>query len=115
MSAFVMPTSSFWVPFRGLETADRVGLTTRQVRRLARRYAAAGPAGLISKRFNRLGRHRNQDLKINVRGFWAYIVYREAQNPTRDRFGQGDRASAADRYGPVESRASTVCPKSSVG
>ena len=32
--------------------AERLGLTTRQVRRLARRYAAAGPVGLISKRFN---------------------------------------------------------------
>jgi hypothetical protein len=27
--------------------------TTRQVRRLARRYAAAGPVGLISRRFSR--------------------------------------------------------------
>jgi hypothetical protein len=35
------------------QAADRLGLTTRQVRRLARRYAAAGPVGLISKRLNR--------------------------------------------------------------
>jgi hypothetical protein len=53
-----------------------LGLTTRQVCRLARR--------------------------CNVRGFWAYIGYREAQNPTRDRFGQGDRTSAAGRYGPLD-------------
>jgi hypothetical protein len=36
-----------------IRAADRLGLTTRQVRRLARRYAAAGPVGLISKRFGR--------------------------------------------------------------
>jgi hypothetical protein len=36
-----------------IKAADRLGLTTRQVRRLARRYAAQGPAGMISKRFNR--------------------------------------------------------------
>jgi Helix-turn-helix domain len=35
-----------------IKAADRLGLTTRQVRRLARRYAAAGPGGLISRRFN---------------------------------------------------------------
>jgi hypothetical protein len=29
-------------------TAERLGLTSRQVRRLARRYAAASPVGLIS-------------------------------------------------------------------
>ena len=83
--------------------ADRLGLTTRQVRRLARRYAAAGPAGLISKRFNRPSDNRTDGaladavikiLRSIVRGFWAYIGYGEAQNPTRDRFGQGDRASA---------------------
>jgi hypothetical protein len=34
--------------------AERLGLSSRQVRRLARRYAVAGPVGLISKRFNRL-------------------------------------------------------------
>jgi hypothetical protein len=116
MSAFVVPTSSFWVPFWGLQmrlntkvtfamrdldrlkciqavvdgdlksirAADRLGLTTRQVRRLARRYAAAGPVGLISKRFGRPSNNRT-----------------EAQDPARDRFGQGDRASASDRHGPA--------------
>jgi len=38
--------------------AERLGLTPRQVRRLARRYAAEGPAGLISKRFNRPSNNR---------------------------------------------------------
>jgi hypothetical protein len=38
--------------------AERLGLTTRQVRRLARRYAAGGPVGLISKRFNRPSNNR---------------------------------------------------------
>jgi choline dehydrogenase-like flavoprotein len=36
-----------------IRAADRLGLTTRQVRRLARRYTASGPVGLISQRFNR--------------------------------------------------------------
>lgn len=44
-----------------IRAADRLGLTTRQVRRLARRYAAAGPAGLISKRFNRPSNNRTDD------------------------------------------------------
>jgi hypothetical protein len=38
--------------------AERLGLTTRQVRRLARRYAAGGPVGLVSKRFNRPSNNR---------------------------------------------------------
>jgi hypothetical protein len=51
-------------PFRA---AERLGLTTRQVRRLARRYAAAGPVGLISKRFNRRSNNRlNDDLAGGV-------------------------------------------------
>jgi hypothetical protein len=41
-----------------VRAAERLGLTTRQVRRLARRYAAAGPVGLISKRFNRPSNNR---------------------------------------------------------
>ena len=36
-----------------VRASERLGLATRQVRRLACRYAAAGPVGLISKRFNR--------------------------------------------------------------
>jgi hypothetical protein len=36
-------------------------LTSRQVRRLARRYAAAGPVGLISKRFSRSSNNRLDD------------------------------------------------------
>jgi hypothetical protein len=44
-----------------IRAADRLGLTTRQVRRLARRYAAAGPAGLISKRFNQPSNNRTDD------------------------------------------------------
>lgn len=44
-----------------LRAADRLGITTRQVRRLARRYAAAGPVGLISKRFNRPSNNRLDD------------------------------------------------------
>jgi len=44
-----------------IRAADRLGLTTRQVRRLARRYAAAGPVGLISKRFGRPSNNRTDD------------------------------------------------------
>jgi hypothetical protein len=45
MSALVSQTGSFWVPFRGL----------------ARRYATAGPVGLISQRFNRPSNNRLDD------------------------------------------------------
>jgi len=41
--------------------AERLGLTVRQVRRLAPRYAAAGPVGLISKRFSRPSNNRLDD------------------------------------------------------
>ena len=41
--------------------AEQLGLTPRQVRRLARRYAAEGPVGLISKRFNRPSNNRLED------------------------------------------------------
>jgi hypothetical protein len=44
-----------------IKAADRLGLTTRQVRRLARRYAAQGPAGMISRRFNRRSNNRLHD------------------------------------------------------
>jgi hypothetical protein len=44
-----------------IKAADRLGLTTRQVRRLARRYAAQGPAGMISRRFNRRRNNRLDD------------------------------------------------------
>jgi hypothetical protein len=45
-----------------IRAAERLGLTTRQVRRLARRYAAAGPVGLISKRFSRPSNNRLHDV-----------------------------------------------------
>jgi Helix-turn-helix domain len=41
-----------------VRASERLGLTTRQVRRLARRYAASGPVGLVSKRFNRPSNNR---------------------------------------------------------
>jgi hypothetical protein len=44
-----------------LRAAERLGLTTRQVRRLARRYAAARPVALISKRFSRPSNNRLDD------------------------------------------------------
>ena len=48
-----------------IRAAERLGLTTRQVRRLARRYAAAGPVGLISKRFSRPSNNRLEDAKAD--------------------------------------------------
>lgn len=44
-----------------IRAAERLGLTARQVRRLVRRYAAAGPVGLLSKRFNRPSNNRVDD------------------------------------------------------
>jgi hypothetical protein len=44
-----------------IKAADRLGLTTRQVRRLARQYAAQGPGELISRRFNRRSNNRLND------------------------------------------------------
>ncbi len=44
-----------------LKASERLGLTTRQVRRLARRYATEGPIGLVSKRFNRPSNNRLDD------------------------------------------------------
>jgi hypothetical protein len=38
--------------------ADRLGLTTRQVRRLTQRYAQEGPVGLISRHRNRPSNNR---------------------------------------------------------
>jgi hypothetical protein len=44
-----------------IRAAERLELTSRQVRRLARRYAAQGPMGLISQRFNRPSNNRLDD------------------------------------------------------
>jgi hypothetical protein len=41
-----------------VRASERLGLTTRQVRRLVRLYAAGGPVGLVSKRFNRPSNNR---------------------------------------------------------
>ncbi len=55
------------VDLKPMKAADRLGLTTRQVRRLARRYVAHGPVGLISKRFNRPSNNRlDEDLADRV-------------------------------------------------
>jgi len=45
--------------------AERLGLTPRQVRRLARRYTAEGPVGLICRRFNRPSNNRLEDTVAN--------------------------------------------------
>src|SRR5450830_1394254 len=38
--------------------AERLGLTVRQVRRLAKRFQAEGPAGLVSRRCDRPSNNR---------------------------------------------------------
>jgi hypothetical protein len=43
---------------RPIRAAERLGLTTRQIRRLARRYRAEGPVGLIARSRNRLSNNR---------------------------------------------------------
>jgi hypothetical protein len=51
------------------QAAQRLGLTGRQVRRLARRYAREGPIGLASRRFNRPSNNRLEgDLADRVIG-----------------------------------------------
>ena|SRR6185503_10868945 len=43
------------------QAAERLGLTTRQVRRLVRRYRQEGPVGLISRHRNRPSNNRLKD------------------------------------------------------
>jgi hypothetical protein len=43
------------------QAAERLGLTTRQVRRLVRRYGQEGPVGLISRHRNRPSNNRLKD------------------------------------------------------
>ena len=77
-----------------IRAAERLGLSSRQVRRLARRYAAGGPVGLVSKRFNRPSNNRlNEalaDRVIKIRmstyvDFGPTLANREAQNQARHR------------------------------
>lgn len=88
-----------------IRAAERLGLTTRQVRRLARRYAAGGPVGLVSKRFNRPSNNRLDEaladrvikiLRSTYADFGPTLATEEAQNQARHRFGQGDRAATAN-------------------
>ncbi len=43
---------------RPIRAAEKLGMTTRQIRRLAERYRREGPVGLISKRCNRPSNNR---------------------------------------------------------
>jgi hypothetical protein len=79
-----------------IRAAERLGLTTRQVRRLARRYAAAGPVGLISKRFNRPSNNRLDEaladrvikiLRSTYADFGPTLATEKAQNQAWHRFG----------------------------
>ena len=55
------------------QAAERLGLTTRQMRRLVRRYDQEGPVGLISRHRNRPG---NRRLKAEV-AEQAFAIIRE--------------------------------------
>jgi hypothetical protein len=121
MSALALPASSFWLPFQGLETAnaasidgelkpiraaERLRLTTRQVRRLARRYAAAVPAGLISKRFSRPSNNRLHDAMTDqvitlLRSTYAAFGPTLAAEKLRTKHGIDLAKQTADRCWPM--------------
>ena len=105
-----------------IRAADRLGLTTRQVRRLARRYAAAGPVGLISKRSNRPSNNRLDEaladrvikiLRSTYADFGPTLATEEAQNQARHRFGQGDRTATSNCRRPVDSSEAAAAEDSS--
>jgi hypothetical protein len=50
-----------WTATRAGAVAQRLGITTRQVRRLADRYRTQGPVGLLSRHRNRPSNHRIED------------------------------------------------------
>ena len=68
--------------------------------------------GLFPRRNRRFDLQALQASPVNVRGFWAYVGYREAQNQARRRFGQGDCAAATDRAAMVESARRPKTPTS---
>jgi transposase len=54
---------------RSVRAAERLGLTTRQIRRLTNRYRAEGPVGLIPRSHNRPSNHRlDPSLEAQVAG-----------------------------------------------
>jgi hypothetical protein len=96
-----------------IRPADRLGFTTRQIRRLTRRYAAAEPVGLISKRFNRPSSDRLDDaladqvIKI-LRSTYSDSGPTLATEKLRTKHGidlakEGDRAATSDYRRPVDS------------
>jgi Winged helix-turn helix len=133
MSAFVMPMKCIQAVVDGdlkpIRAANRLGLTTRQVRRLARRYAAAGPAGLISKRFNRPSNNRTDDaladavIKIlrsthadfgptlaseKLRTQHGIDLVKETVRQLQDRYGPVDPAKAPATQNPATSTAACM-------
>ena len=97
-------------------------MTTRQVRRLARRCAAAGPVGLLSKRFGRPSNNRTddgladaviKDPKVNVRRFWTNIGYRGSSEPSTGSIWPRRPSGSCRSLRACGSRASMVCRKSS--
>jgi Winged helix-turn helix len=93
-----------------IRAAERLGLTTRQVRRLAVRYRCEGPVGLISKRRNRPSNNRmdagleEQVLRIlreSYPDFGPTLATEKLE--ARHRIVQGDGAAAADRRRAMDS------------
>jgi Homeodomain-like domain len=52
---------------QAIKAAERLGITTRQLRRLTQRYRTEGPVGLISRACNRLSNNRlDSDLEHRI-------------------------------------------------
>lgn len=59
-------------------TAERLGLSVRQIERLCRRYEATGPAGLVSAR---RGRPSNRELSVDLRAPAMALVRERSATP----------------------------------
>jgi len=74
------------------QAAERLGLTTRQVRRLVRRYQQDGPVGLISRHRNRPSNSRLKDAVADqvfgiIRAHYADFGPTLAAEKLRERHG----------------------------
>ena len=63
------------------QAAERLGISTRQLRRLAERYRAEGPTGLISRRCRRPSNNRLQAGRDRRPGCPAGHAQSEIQQP----------------------------------
>jgi hypothetical protein len=88
------------------QVTERLGLTTRQLRRLVRRYEQEGPAGLISRRRNRPGNRRLSQAFTDVRAI-AAMTPEESPRTQRD---PGAETGLADRRMGVPTESGGVSP-----